>query len=222
VAAQFPGCNFDPFHDGETEWVNQRGAACVTNSTMTQIEGLRAVVKRAAVLQDMTVDGLARAVRPMVGLTVQQAQANLNYYTSLKAAGMSDKKAHDKAMRYAAKQHRYRGYNIARTELCFAYNQGSYLGIQQAQAAGYCSEMVKVWSTAADERTCPACGSLNGKAIAMDADFYTEITKPDGTKVVRRINPKLTDPQTGKVPPAHPSCRCSVYYEPKSKHPEIN
>ena len=32
-------------------------------------------------------------------------------------------------------------------------------------------EVVKVWSTAMDERTCPICGALEGKEIAMDEDF---------------------------------------------------
>ena len=138
----------------------------------------------------------------MVGLTHQQSIANLNYYNKLITSGMSEKKATDLSIRYSARQHRYRAYNIARTELAFAYNQGSYLGIKQAQAAGYMGEAVKIWCTADDERTCEICGALEGKAIAMDDEFG--------------FNTKLsvaTTPTIKMVPPAHPSCRCTTIYE---------
>ena len=201
LARKYPDWNFDPFGDGARAWVEQRGAAFVTNSTTAQIEGLQAVVERAAVLEDLNVDQLARAIRPMVGLTKQQTIANFNYYDKLIKGGVSEKKAQDLAARYAARQHRYRGYNIARTELAFAYNKGADEGIRQAQAAGYMGEVVKIWSTADDERTCPYCGSLDGKRIAMDDEFD--------------FNTRLayTNPGIRRTPPAHPSCRCAVIYE---------
>ena len=201
IERKYPLWHFDPMGDGVAEWTATHSAEFVTSVTTTQIEGLRAVVRRAAVLENMTVDGLARAIRPMVGLYHQQAVANLNYYETLINNGMSEKKALDKSIRYAARQHRYRAYNIARTELAFAYNQGSYEGTKQAQAAGYMGETVKVWCTASDERTCPTCSALEGKRIAMDEnfDFPTKLQSRNAT--------------IQKVPPAHPSCRCAVMYE---------
>ena len=201
IEQKYPLWHFDPMGAGVLEWTANHAAEFVTNVTTTQIEGLRAVVRRAAVLEDMSADGLARAIRPMVGLTKQQTAANLNYYETLIKNGMSEKKALDKSIRYAAKQHRYRGYNIARTELAFSYNQGSYEGTKQAQAAGYMGDTVKVWCTADDERVCTICGGLEGKTIAMDEDFdfYTKLQGRNDT--IRR------------VPPAHPSCRCAVMYK---------
>lgn len=201
IEKKYPLWNFDPMGAGVLEWTANHAAEFVTNVTTTQIEGLRAVVRRAAVLEDMSVDGLARAIRPMVGLTKQQSEANLKYYETLIKNGMSEKKALDKSIRYAAKQHRYRGYNIARTELAFSYNQGSYEGTKQAQAAGYMGDTVKVWCTADDERVCTICGGLEGKEVAMDEDFdfYTKLHGRNAT--IRR------------VPPAHPSCRCAVMYK---------
>lgn len=198
---KYPAFFFDPMADGVRSWTESRAAEFVTNVTQTQIEGLRAVVRRASVLEDLTVDQLARAIRPMVGLTQQQSIANLKYYETLINGGMSEKKALDKSIRYAARQHRYRGYNIARTELAFAYNQGSYEGTKQAQAAGLIGEVVKVWSTADDERVCKICGGLEGKTIAMDEDFDFK------TKLAGR------NPTIRRVPPAHPSCRCAVMYK---------
>lgn len=201
IEKKYPEWYFDPMSDGVRKWTETKSAEFVTNSTTTQIQGIRAVVQRAAVLNTMSVDQLARAIRPMVGLTHQQGIANLNYYTNLINNGMSEKRAQDLSLRYAARQHRYRGYNIARTELAFAYNKGAHEGIKQAQAAGYMGETVKIWSTADDERVCRICGALEGKRIAMDEDFdfYTKL--------------EYTNPGIKRTPPAHPSCRCAVIYE---------
>ena len=200
IEERHPDWYFDPYADGVREWTENRGAAFVTNSTQAQIDGLQAVVQRAAVLEDMNVDQLARSIRAMVGLTKQQTVANLNYYNNLIANGTSEKRALDLSLRYSARQHRQRGYNIARTELAFAYNQGSYTATKQAQAAGYMGEVVKVWSTADDERVCKICGALEGKRVAMDDDFDFQ------TRLA------ATEPTIRRVPPAHPSCRCAVMY----------
>ena len=201
-AAKYPEWNFDPYADGVKKWCETKAADFVTNVTATQIMGLRAVVQRAAVLEDLSVDQLSRAIRPMVGLTHQQTVANLNYYENLIKNGTSEAKALDLSIRYSARQHRFRAYNIARTELAFAYNQGSYEGTKQAQEAGYMGEVVKIWCTADDERVCEICGGLDGKQIAMDEDF--DFT----TKLATPANPTIR-----RVPPAHPSCRCTVMYE---------
>ena len=200
IQRKYPLWHFDPMGAGVREWTASHSAEFVTNVTATQIEGLRAVVRRAAVLEDMTVDGLARAIRPMVGLFKGQAEANLNYYETLINNGTSPQKALDLSARYAARQHRYRAYNIARTELAYAYNKGAHEGTKQAQAAGYMGEVVKVWVTAEDERTCPTCAALEGKRVAMDDDFDFK------TKL------EINNPGIRRTPPAHPSCRCAVMY----------
>lgn len=197
-----PGWLFDPFADGVRQWTDTRSASFVTEVTDTQFLGLRAVVQQAAVLEDMTVDQLSRAIRPMVGLTHQQAVANMKYFTNLIANGVPEKRAQDLSLRYAARQHRYRGYNIARTELAFAYNQGGYEGTKQAQAKGYMGRTEKTWCTADDERVCEICGKLDGVTIGMDDDFDFS------TKLAVPANPTIR-----RVPPAHPSCRCAMMYE---------
>lgn len=202
MAAKYKDWNFDPMADGVRAWTQSKSAEFVTNVTQAQIDGLRAVVQRAAVLEDKSVDTLARVIRPMVGLTIQQTEANMNYYENLIAHGVKEKKAQDLSLRYAARQHRYRGYNIARTELAFAYNQGAYEGVKQAQAAGYMDDVVKIWCTAEDERVCKICGGLEGKVVAMDEDF----------NIQTRLSVAQT-PTIRRVPPAHPSCRCGVLFK---------
>ena len=151
-------------------------------------------------MQDMTVDGLARAVRPMVGLTIQQANANLNFYNRMIESGVSEKKALEQSIKYSARQHRYRGYNIARTELAFAYNKGEHFGVEQAIQQGYMGHTKKTWCTAADERVCKICKELEGKTIEMDEEFNYK------TKL------SATNPGIKRTPPAHPSCRCTILY----------
>lgn len=196
LAAKYPDWYFNPMSDGIRNWTNTQSAEFVTNVTQTQIDGLRAVVRRAAALEDQNVDSLARTIRSMVGLTQPQAEANLTYYEKLLENGVKTEKAKELAIRYAARQHRYRGYSIARTELASAFNQGYFEGIKQAQEAGYMGKTVKIWCTADDERRCPTCKALEGKTIAMDDDFD--------------FRTRLTAPAIRKVPPAHPGCRCGV------------
>lgn len=201
ISERFPLYHFDPAADGIKQWLTTKAASFVTNSTDTQIKAINAVVSKAATLQDMTVDGLAKAIRPMVGLTKQQAVANLNYYTTMVDSGLSEKAALERSIKYSARQNRYRGYNIARTELAFAYNKGEHTATQEAIHRGYMGRTVKVWCTADDERVCPICGGLEGKTAEMEEDF--------------NFNTKLSanNPEIKWTPPAHPSCRCTLLYE---------
>lgn len=188
--------NFDPMADALRSWVTSHSAEFVTNVSTAQIEGLRAVIKRAAVLEDMTVDELSRAIRPMIGLTKPQAMANLKYYETLRANGVTPKRAQERAIRYSARQHRNRAYDVARTELATAYNTGAHEGTKQAQALGLLGDTKKVWSTADDERVCPICGRLDGAEVGMEDEF-----------------PGISSSWSTRLhPPAHPGCRCCVMY----------
>ena len=210
---QYPTFYFNPMADGVRSWTENRAGEFVTNVTQTQIEGIRAVVQRAAGLEDMSATELARAIRPMVGLTAPASNVVMNYYETLRSNGISEKRALDRTIRLAARKHRERAYLIARTEMAMAYNRGAHEGTKQAQAAGLIGECVKEWCTADDERVCSMCNSLDGTQWAMDTDIMYEYTyKRSGIKTVRRINPNLDDPEAGLQPPAHPGCRCAVKY----------
>lgn len=194
-----PKFYFNPMQQEVVDWTNTRAAMFVTNVTREQVAGMREVIKRASQLNDMNVDELSRAIRPMVGLDYRQSIANMNYYTKMIEGGVKPRTALEKSIKYSARQNRYRAYRIARTELAFAYNQGSYYGTKQAQAQGLLGRVEKVWCTAEDERTCEICGALDGKRIAIDDDF--------------EFNTKLIETGIKRVPPAHPHCRCTVIYD---------
>lgn len=194
---------FNPMADGIRNWTSTHAAEFVTNVSTTQIEGLRAVIRRAANLEDMSVDELARSIRPLIGLTKQQSNAVMNYYLELRKNGVTPKRARDMAIRDAARRHRSRAFDIARTELATAYNTGAHEAMKEAQARGYLGHMVKVWSTADDERVCKKCGPMEGKEAEMDEEF-----------------PGLGSSWSTRIhPPAHPGCRCAVLYVQK-KPPE--
>lgn len=196
LARRFPTFSFDPDMESVAQYTAQHAAELVTYSTGQQIEAIRAMVQRASVVQDMTVDSLAYMIRPTIGLYKGQAVANLNYYNNVKQSllknnprmrvATAEKRAREAAARYAAKQHRYRAHMIARTELAFAYNMGEYQSVRQAQTQGLIGECVKEWVTAADDRVCSRCKEMDGVRIPLDATF----------------------PNGAVVPPLHPHCRC--------------
>lgn len=201
VAAQYPQFLYEPSIEAAAAYIRQHSAELVTNVTEGQKQAINAAIAHFTGYTAVTPDEAAYILRPMVGLTKPQTLANARYYEHVRQSYLeahphcrpetARKKAADAAARYAGRQHRYRAQNIARTELAFAYNAGACGATKDAQERGYIGECVKVWVTADDERTCPACGALDGKKVPMDAPFS---------------NGKL-------LPPAHPSCRCAVAYE---------
>lgn len=183
--------------DKVREYTDNYSASFVTNCTREQTQAIRQLVRRSANLQDMSVDSLARAIRPMIGLNQRQATANMNYYQTMIEGGMSEKQALDKSLRYAAKQHRYRAYAIARTELAFAYNHGEFEGVKQAQRAGLMGRVTKKWCDAADNRVCKVCKALSDVELEMDEWFDFKTRLPQSYR---------------RTPPAHPQCRCVLLF----------
>jgi hypothetical protein len=199
LASKYRGWYYNPASSGVKSWTKAHAAEFVTNVTQTQHDALRAVVERAASYEDRNVDSLARTVRSMVGLTRQQAEANLNYYENLINNGVKEKKAQDLAMKYAARQNRARAFTIARQELGMAYNTGAHEGVKQAQADGYMKKVIKIGCCSDDERVCPTCGNLDGVAVGIDEEF----------NVPNRGNYRFTK----LYPPYHVGCRCAVLYK---------
>ena len=191
---RWPAWSFDPNTEQIAAYTARHAAELVTNSTSQQIEAIRSMVQRAATLQDITVDQLAYVIRPTIGLYKGQAVANLNYYKTVRDTLLKDnptmrqstaeKRAREAAVKYAAKQHRYRAHMIARTELAFGYNNGEYNGIRQAQAQGYLGRMKKMAVSAHDERVCHICRAMDGTTVDIDETF------PNGSL----------------LPPFHPHC----------------
>jgi len=196
---QFPALLYDPGVIAAQEYIKQRGAELITLLSNEQRDAIQAMVAQAANYEAMTADRLSRIIRPTIGLTARQSQANLRYWHTMWLAGvesgMSPRAAETRADRlaatYAARQHRYRAMSIARTELATAYNQGAYGATIAAQEQGFLGDVVKRWLTAADERVCPICAPLDETVVNLNSVF-----------------------RNGSfLPPAHPQCRCAVAFE---------
>ncbi len=208
LEAAHPDFFYDPMGEGIQNWTATHGAEWVTNISDEQREAMVSMIDRATT-GAWTGDELARAIRPLIGLTKAQALANLNYYEHMKATLLENnptmkpetaaKRAKEAAAKYAAKQHRQRAYTIATTELAFAYNKGADDGIIQAQQQGIIGKAKRVWVTAGDDGVCPICAALDMQSIDMDEEFdFKGKSLYGGQK---------------KTPPAHPRCGCAVMYE---------
>lgn len=192
---------------GIMSWINERGADFVTSVTGEQKNAIKALLSEY-VNGNYNVDELSRVIRPCIGLTEPQSKANLKYYNSIKASLQKDhprmkaetmrKKAREAAAKYAEKQHRQRAFDIARTEMAYAYNKGADEGVRQAQSQNLLGVLEKRWSTSGDEGVCKICDSLDGVQIPMDEEFEFKGR-------VLFAGQKLT-------PPAHPRCACGIQY----------
>lgn len=188
-------------------WISSRGSAFITSVTEEQRKAVNALlVKR--VTDKYTVDELARAIRPCVGLTEGQAKANIKYYNSIREKLAKDhprmkkesieRKAREAQLKYAERQHRQRAYTIAHTEMAFAFNKGMDETVRQAQAKGMMGVVEKKWCTA-NVDACAICKELEAAGqIGMDEEFG--------------FPGKILFPGHKLTPPAHPRCRCAVQY----------
>jgi hypothetical protein len=202
------GFFFDPTTQGVKEWINTHGSEWVTRAIQDQRYAINSMIWRAY-SGDWTVEELSRVIRPTIGLTWPQANANANYYEHIKASLLKNnptmreataaKRAQEAAYKYAGQQHRQRAYTIATTEMAFAYNKGADEGIRQAQEKGYIGQVKRIWSTAADERVCEICGALEGKEVGFEEEFEFKGRSLYGGQK--------------QTPPAHPRCRCAILYE---------
>lgn len=193
-------------------WTTNHAGELIVQLTDTQTKGINSLIQMAATT-GMSVDELAKCIRPTVGLYSGQMTANFNYYQSVKnnllknnphmTQSTATKIASEKALKYAEKQHMYRAMNIARTELAFAYNRGEFESAKQAVQQGYMGHTVKRVITAGDNRVCSICRSLEGEEIELEAEY------------------SIKNKSDGLTPPFHPSCRCCLEYFEVEPHNKI-
>ena len=167
---------------------------------------------------------IAENIAQTIGLTVQQAQAVLNYQRMLEAgdvtgalarelrdrrydaataqAGtqpMAPAKAAAAVRRYAERMRAYRSETISITQSAAAGAEGRRQAWRQLIARGVVDTdtIRRFWLTAADELVCPNCSAIpswNPDGIPMTAQYKTPIGLVDG-------------------PTLHPRCRCSERIE---------
>lgn len=171
-------------------FITNRGGQLIREVSVNQYTAINALVKQATLTETMSIDQLARAIRPTVGLTTRQTATTFRYYEKMREAGLSHDKALERQATYAARMHRRRAGTIAQTEIAHAYNHGMDATVRQYAAEGLLPTMVKRWLTARNERVCKVCGPTHGEIVPMDGVF--SVGKP--------------------LPPLHPNCQCKVQY----------
>jgi SPP1 gp7 family putative phage head morphogenesis protein len=170
-----------------------RNWALIKNVTDEQRNAVRAVMAYQATREvPLTVNELAKVLRPMVGLTEREAKAVLRWRERLVADGYTTRSVEHSVQNYQGFLLRRRADRIARTESCWAFNAGQLAQVQNAVTAGVVLTRVrKEWASAEDEMTCPVCGDeLAGQVRELDEQFSYGLD----------------------FPPAHPNCRCGVIY----------
>ena len=216
AAAMLAGADvYAPMLTGIENWITVHGAEWITQMSAEAQEAVSTMIQYTA-NGNMTVDELARIIRPTIGLNEPQSLANLHFYEQTRdrlkkhlmekypdmkeatAEKQAAKRAKESAVRYAARQHRERAQMIAETELAYAYNKGADDAVRQAVNEGLLPRMKAKWSTAADEGVCSICGALDGEEIELGDTFqFAGRSLYDGQK---------------QTPPAHPRCRCALCY----------
>ena len=186
------GFEFDLTFKRVSEFVRNRSTNFITRVTIEQRESIKTLLIQA-INEGKSAEEMAKVIRQVIGLTKQQAAANIKYYNKVKATLKKEhprmtndnveRKAREAALKYAEKQHRYRAQSIAQTEMAFAYNFGTDEAIEQAYKNGFLREFKRIWCSAGNQNTCEKCNDLDGEEI-----------------------------KDGVLPPSHPNCRCAVQY----------
>ena len=172
------------------------GGELITNLSRESQKAIAQVILLAQSTNLYNPREIAQQVRPLIGLSNQQTQANFNYRQKIyqrylergASQSVANRNADKAALKYASSQHRYRAETITHTELAFAYNRGSYIGVQRAIRQGLMGRCEMVWSTAGTNRVCSRCMALKDTVVGY------------------------TDESGVTIPPLHPRCRCTIIY----------
>lgn len=196
--------------------VQQEAAELIKEVTNATRDGIREAVA-AGIRHGKGVAAIAREVRPLIGLTKQQALAVQNYRKALEThpAATLERALRDKrydailtqpippekidAMvdAYARRYLKYRAETIARTESIRVAEIGRRSAWTQLLDAGKIAGVLKTWHVAHDERVCEVCApvpDMNPEPIPLDAAFNTPIGP-------------------AQMGPLHVDCRCFTFYE---------
>lgn len=213
---------FDILNPRVVAWLRDYELNLITQITEETRNGIRQV------LLDGLRHGLnpvetARRMRPLIGLTSQQAQAVLNYRRELETrdrgaleralrdrrhdptvaralrerATLSPQQIEDLVSKYERRWIKFRSETIAREESMRALHAGNRLTWEQVFAKGGASErdVRRFWHTAHDERTCQWCEPVPGLNPLGRA-----FREPFETPLGPRMGPTL-----------HIRCRCVVF-----------
>lgn len=176
---------FDELADRLDSWITTRGAELAVDFTNSQRTAVRSVIQHFTVTEPVTATELGRILRPVIGLTPGHAEAVRRFQTLLLEEGLPRATVLRRTINYANRLRRVRAQQIARTELAFAFNQGAYEQVREAQEKELITEpVVKEWLTAQDERVCFCAGTLiateHGEQPIESIRPFSRVFAPNG------------------------------------------
>jgi len=170
-------------------WIDDHGGKLIVNLTAAQIGSIHALIQSQITWGVTSPYIMAERLRPLVGLTMREADAVGKVLATLTEDGMSASAINARVEKYAQHLHKNRAFRIARTEISNAYNFGQRESLQQAADAGWLpGEPWKAW-IAGGSNPCEDC--LDNEAageIALASEF----------------------PSGHMEPTAHPQCECAL------------
>ena len=171
----------------------QRAAGLITNLSVQAEQTLRAVLVQA-VADEVTWPEAAKLVKPLIGLSDNQAISMLKLRTQLLVQGVAPSRVITQVAKRTNELTTLRAETIARTELLAAANGAQQTLWEMAEAQGVVKPGAKrKWIVTPDDRLCPRCAEMQGQTVGLSAMF--------------------TQPSTGRQvphPPLHPRCRCAM------------
>lgn len=173
-------------------WANERGASLVQRITDQQRQSIQQTIANQFAQPFPGQVQAAEQIRQSIGLRPDQVNAMHRYHLGLRAQGASWPRVMMLTKRYHDRLLNQRADLIARTESIAALNQGKLAMWAFAARAGLMPEgATKRWVIAKDERVCPICRPLDGRAVKIFEHFVIS-----GAELL--------------APPAHPRCRCTL------------
>lgn len=181
-----------------------------TNKLIRELKKSIEAVLKECQAKGMTTKDTARVLHKIIGLDSRQALSNLKFQqqngkilyirrepsnNKSNIKNLSSLEDSIEELRYEYEQIKQRSKMIADTGLVTAFNIGLHEIIRKAKEIGLLGKVMKTWITAEDEKLCDKCSALSGVTIDFNEKFFK-----NGT-------------YTGEMPPAHPNCRCSLFYK---------
>lgn len=175
-------------------FLEQQGAQLVRDLSEKNRRAIALVLDKA-VREGWPIPRIVKSIKESIGLLPGQVKAVFGRRELLESQGLSQKKIEAAVRQYSARLLKQRAENIARTETVRALNNGQQSAWLKLDGDGKLPTTVKrAWIPAMSERTCPVCMELG-------------MQRPVG------LREPFTAPSAGLIimmPPAHPSCRCSM------------
>lgn len=168
-----------------------RASIGLTERDVMAVESFRSAIENSS-LTDAVRPGLGPKLETMVRRVVRENQSD---------------RIDELVDRYRQRLLKRRSETIARTEAMRALNAGAHEALTQAveDRAIDPSRLRRYWLTARDEITCPVC---NGISMSNKAGVPANV-------------PFVTSKGSLLAPPAHPNCRCTVFYRLETGHPAL-